>query len=283
MLDLYTVIWGKEMTEGFLKVCLPSLLQPGNIPGCANRHTYTFYASEEAREQIKHDSQYRDLDHTLEVLWYPLQKGEWETTSNTLHQLKRSAAEGHYVLIMAPDNAVGNGSLQNLGKLCDGHHNPILFGFPRLNAKGWEELESLFINNLLVSNRQLVTLAMSHIEQTTYAIDNWCDRHGIVHGNAWLVKHNVPTPCILPDDRVTKIFSENPTVNSGFDHILPYRMIQAKYPWYLIRHSDIFFLVERGRHLIIEGSGQDQSSWDTVSQLLGVEFFNKQEAVWQGV
>jgi len=294
MLDLFTIIWGAEMTEAFLGVCLPSLLQLGNIPGCPNLHTYTFYASDEAMHKIVDSQHYHELVQAVQVQWRDLQRGQWETTSNTLWQMQISADEGHYMLIMAPDNCVGNGSLRNLCQLCDGTHNPILFGFPRVTEEGWQKLRALMgsfqsatrdltTEKPLVSNQQLVSLAMKHIEQTTYPIESRMDRRGIVHGNSWVVRHNVPTPCLRPDKKAISIFKTNPTLNSGFDHVLPWAMIEEGYPWHLIRHSDIFFLVERGRHLIIEGSGHDQAAWDVVKQMQGLEFFDQQEAVWQGV
>ncbi|MFA5186409.1 MAG: hypothetical protein WC551_08040 [Patescibacteria group bacterium] len=276
-------------------MCLPSLLQPGNIPGCSDLHTYTFYASDEAMHQITGSQHYGELVKVVNVQWRNLHRGEWETTSNTLWQMQVSADEGHYMLIMAPDNCVGDGSLRNLCQLCDGHRNPILFGFPRVTEEGWQKLRALMETSFQpatsdaghearrVSNRQLVTLAMKHIEQATYPIENRMDRRGIIHGNSWVVRHNVPTPCLLPDEKVLSIFRTNPTLNSGYDHVLPWAMIEKGYPWHLIRHSDIFFLVERGRHLIIEGGGYDQAVWDTIKQVKGLEFFDMQKAVWEGV
>jgi len=283
MLDLFTIIWGSTMIESYLEVTLPSLLQPDNIPG-ANKflHSYNFYASDEAKEKIRRSPLYPRLSEVIEVNWFPLQKGEWETTSDTLHQMKLSATERHYMLIMPPDNAVGNGSILNMAELCDGARNPILFGFPRVNEDGWQIICSLFKEGQTLSNRQLVTIAMRYIEQTTYRIEPNVVRW-IVHGNSWKVRHNVPTPCILPDEWVIETFSTNPTVNSGYDHTLPYLMAQQGYPWHLIRHSDVFFLVERGRHLIIEGSGYDTNVWHQLEALKGLEFFGKEEAIWQGL
>lgn len=284
MLDLFTIIWGKEMTETFLEVCLPSLLQPENIPASRGLlHTYQFYATDEAKETITQNELYQRLTKELEVNWLPLQKGEWETTSDTLHQMQLGAAERHYALIMAPDNCVGNGSILNMAQLCDGSYNPILFGFPRVNDEGFQKLEEMIGAGQSISNRQLVTVAMAHIEQTTYPIEQGVPRQWIVHGNSWKVRHNVPTPCVLPDERLINFFATNPTKNSGYDHIVPYWMVEMGYPWHLIRDSDVFFLIERGRHIIIEGSGQDIATWDQFRALKGLEFFEKEEAIWQGV
>jgi len=283
MLNLFTIVWGEEMIQSFLEVALPSLLQPGNVP--TSRELlgyYSFYASSEAKDKITASSLYKQLEASVSIRWFPLISGEWETTSNTLHQMKLSASEGHYMLIMPPDNAIGNGSILNMAKLCDGTRNPILFGFPRVTEDGWQAIRAIIQDGHILSNRKLVTIAMRYIEQTTYPIEPNIV-HWIVQGNSWRVKHNVPTPCILPDEWVIETFSTNPTKNSGYDHTLPYLMIQKGYPWYLIRHSDEFFVVERGRHLIIEGSGYDSSTWHQLEALKSLEFFDKEESIWQGI
>jgi len=282
MLDLFTIIWGEEMIESYLEVTLPSLMQPNNIPRARELlHSYNFYASNEAMKTISESRLYSQLSQMIEVNWFPLQKGEWETTSDTLHQMKLSASEGHYMLIMPPDNAVGNGSILNMARLCR-TKNLVLFGFPRVNEDGWRVIQSLFKQGQVVSNRKLVTIAMKHLEQATYPVEPNVVRW-IVQGNSWRVRHNVPTPCILPDEWVIETFSTNPTLNSGYDHTLPYLMVQHGYPWYLIRDSDEFFVVERGRHLIIEGSGYDSSTWHQLEALKSLEFFGKEEVVWQGI
>jgi len=271
------------MINSFLEVTLPSLMQPGNIPGAKDLlGSYNFYASPRAISKIEQSEFYPQLRQAVEVRWFPLQKGFWETTSNTLFQMKLSAKEGHYMLIMAPDNAVGNESINNMAKLCNGEHNPILFGFPRIDEDGWDEMKDLYANRAIISNRRLVNITMKHIEQTTYPICHM-PSHRIIHFNAWAVHHNVPTPCILPDEKIIEIFSTNRTRNGGFDHAMPFLMMELNYPWHLIRHSDIYFHVERGKHLINEGIGIDTKGWNAEKHFLEVEFFNKQEEIWQGI
>lgn len=281
MLDLYTVIWGR-MIHSFLEVTLPSLMQPGNIPGAKDLlSSYNFYASPRARDKIEQSELYPQLNQIIKVQWFPLQKGLWETTSDTLFQMKLSAKEGHYMLIMAPDNAIGNDSITNMAKLCNGEHNPILFGFPRVNDYGWDEIKKLYTKQIIVSNRKLVSVAMKYIGDLSYPI-SYMTTSRIIHQNTWIVRHNVPTLCLLPDEKIIDLFATNPTKNAGFDHVIPFSMVKFGYPWHFIKHSDIYFQVERERHLLQESVGVDTKTWKSELQFLAADFFIKQVEKWQG-
>lgn len=274
MLDLFTMLWGREMTEMYLTLSLPSILQEGNIPAARELlHEYTFYASREARETVVQSEIYARLCAEIKVNWLPLQRGEWETTSNFLRQMSMDAEEQHYMLIVPPDTVVGNGSILNMARLCDGTHNPILFGFPRVDEDGYQILRSLFVGEgRTVSNRELVSIAMRHIEQVTYFIaENGPE--------CWVVRHHAPTSCILPDETIYRICATNRRKYGDFDQALPYVMVRNRYPWHLVRHSDEFFWVERGKHFV----HQIAPIWDLQNQLLGMQFFGKEDAIWQGV
>lgn len=284
MLDLFTVIWGSEMLQCYLDITLPSLMQPDNVLKAKNLlGDYTIYTDDETRAAIQQSGNYHRLRDCIEVVFVPLQKGSSEVNSNILYQLKRSAAVGHYMLVLSPDWALGNGSLFNMAELCaKGEYNPILYGFPRVTEAGYQALRGIFSQGRPVSNRELVSLAMKHIEQTTYKI-GVAMQHWILSNNTWMVGHNVPTPCLRPDDEIIKIFSTNTTLNSGFDHAIPYILVEKGYPWHMISHSDIYFQVERGRHLITE-SVFDRAMWQTDKALKGLLFFDKlKDQVWQGV
>ncbi|MBW2562388.1 MAG: hypothetical protein JRE40_16270, partial [Deltaproteobacteria bacterium] len=70
------------MIESYLEVTLPSLMQPNNIPRARELlHSYNFYASDEARERVSQNPLLAKLTEVVEVNWFPLEKGEWETTS----------------------------------------------------------------------------------------------------------------------------------------------------------------------------------------------------------
>lgn len=282
MLDLFTVIWG-QMIESFLDLTLPSLLQPDNIPKARELlGTYTIYTDTETQASIQKSEAYDQLINWISVIFTPLQRGICEVNSNILHQLVRSANAGNYMLVMSPDWAVGNGSLFNMAELCaKEEHNPILYGFPRVDEVGYQALRELYRSQSTVSNRELVSLAIKHIEQRTYKV-GVVMQHWILSNNTWMVSHNVPTPCLKPNDEIIKIFSENKTLNSGFDHSMPYILVEKGYPWYMIAASDIYFQVERGRHLIGE-SVFDRSRWQTDKALKGLLFFDKLEQIWQGV
>ena len=283
MLDLFTVVWGK-MGDSFLEGTLPSLLQPGNIPASKGQlGTYSIYTNPLSRAEIEASPHYAALSAHVTVEWEDLQKGVWEVNSNVLAQLKKSLTRGNFVLVVSPDWAIGDGSVKNLATLCaKGDHNPILYGFPRLTELGWRFLVEAYRTGERVTNRQLVTLAMKHLDQATYRLEVAVFDERIVHNNALFVYHNVPTPCLRPDPFIVEAFAANPTLNSGFDHALPFILVEKGYPWLFIDQSDTYFQVERGRHLITE-QVQDEGNWMLVKAMKGLEFFGGQKALWQGV
>jgi len=239
MLDLWTTVWGKK-TQAYLEVMLPSLLQPGNIPAAREYiHTYTFYTNDEAREKIERSRRYKELEALVPVLWMPLQKGEWEVNSNTLHQMRRSAEEGHYMMVCSPDDVVGDDSIANLIQICQGGFNPILYHLPRVRP-GTHRILKHLLRKGTVSNRALVSLTIKYLfhKHSAYPIFPVGD-----HWEAW---HPTPTPILRPDQRVVDIFATNWGKNWGYDNCLPYIMIELEYPWCLIPHSDIYFHIEIG-------------------------------------
>jgi len=272
------------MVSTFAHATLPSLLQPDNIPAAAlNIGTYTIYTDDEGKRSLLAHPAVRALWEQVEVRFEPLVLGRGNVTPNIVHQLRLAHDRGHYLMVMSPDWCLGNGSLRNLAALCAaGQHNPILYGFPRLTEIGWKLVEQAFRERTTISNRQLVTLAMKHAEQVTYPMETWVEGDRIVHENTRVVRHNVPTPCLRPDAWVIDTFAQNTTINSGYDHAMPYMMVEKGYPWYLVRHSDEYFQVERGRHIIQE-QVVDRGGWMRVKAFKGLEFFQGQEVLWQGV
>lgn len=283
MLDIFTVIWGAEMADSFTGLTLTSLVQPGNAPACRGLlGTYTIYTNDETRRCIKRSRPYRELAGHVQVCWEPLRGSEWEVTSNILQQMHKSMLYGNFMLVMSPDWCLGDGSLLHMARMCaEGNYNPILYGFPRVTEKGYEELRARLRAGRPVSNRELVSLAMRHIEQTTYMVGVSME-HWILSNNTWIVGHNVPTPCLRPDKQIVELFATNETLNSGYDHALPYIMVERAYPWHMINHSDIYFQVERGRHIIGEHV-LDLSRWQTHKALQGLRFFDNLRQVWQGI
>lgn len=243
MLDFWTTVWGKK-AKAYVDVMLPSLLQPGNIPAAHTYiHTYTFYTNEETRAQIEKSPHYAALEDLVEVVWEPLQKGEWEVNSNTLHQMRRSASEGHYMAVCSPDDIVGNESISNLINLCQEGFNPILYPLPRVRQGAYHVFKAL-LRKGTVSNRELVSLTLKYLykELSRYPIFPAGD-----HYDVW---HPTPTPILCPDEDIVDIFSSNWGANWGYDNCLPYIMIEKGYPWLLIPHSDIYFHIEIGESSI---------------------------------
>ena len=274
MLDLVTFIWGKETIDDYMEMTLPSLLWTSNIPSIPKSiEEYNIYCSSEAYSAIHFSDLGRELEGFVKVTYRRLIKGEGETTSNLLNQLNRSYKRGNHVKVCAPDEVVGNGSLLNLARLCEGY-SLIVYGFPRITEQGWEVLRARIKGGEILFNKDLVAFAMEHIEQETYPVRK--------RENEWLVSHNCPTPVILPDEWLVNTFATNPSINSGFDHCLPYMLIERGYPWKMITHSDTYFQVERGRHLLVQKIGQ-ANPWEWDYQMMNMSMFQHIQEVWSKV
>lgn len=274
MIDLFTVLWGDEMTAGYLDVVLPSLLQWGNIPQAHELiHEYGLYTDEITREKITNHKLYPYLTKHVHVRWEDLKTGINEVNSNLKHQLRLSADEKHYVKILSPDCIVGNESLFNIAKLADGTNNPILYGGFRVIRAGWNHLSQVLNTQGFISNKQVVGIGMQYISEVSYPLQE-VDGH-------WLVSHHCPTPCVLPDKWVVDTFAANDTLNNGFDHSLPYMMVERGYPWHFIKHSNTYIQAERGRHLLSEAVGQ-LSGWRDEKHLAGCKFFGQLQQIWEG-
>ena len=273
-LDLFTVIWG-EMVESFTEITLPSLLPDiSSFSGI-----YTIYSDEETTAKLRANPIVCRMEQLIIVKYEPLQNGH-NVNANILHQMQKCMATDHYMLVISPDWALGRGSLFNMIELCrERKHNPILYGFPRINEDGYQILRAMFLENKTVTSRQLVRMAMKYAEQKTYTVGVAMENF-IINNDTWIVSHNVPTPCIKPDQFIIDTFATNKTLNSGYDHSLPYILIENGYPWHMVDHSDIYFQVERGRHLIGE-QVYDHENWKLDKALKGLRFFEGQKQIWR--
>lgn len=273
MLDLFTIVWG-AMAQSYLDVTLPCLLQGRNIPAAKGLiHSYTFYASGEAKDVITSSDLYRRLQSLVPVHWEPLQKGEWEVTSNMLRQMERSARRGNYMHFLAPDAALGDESILNLAMLANGAFNPIFYGPVKISAAGFGAIKSFLDTNAGISNRELVSISMRHILGADYTLTEQGEQ-------CWAVVHKVFSPCLLPDTTIIDFFSANSTPGSGFDHVLPYFVVRKGYPWYIIDHSDTYFSAdgELGGAEMKRGQG----TWEPEMVKQAEAFFSQFQGVWQG-
>lgn len=276
MLDITTVVWG-EMANSYLEITLPSLLQEGNIPSCHKAFgSYTFYASEQAKEVITNNKLYRELEKLVRIFWQPLQRGEWEVTSNYLCQMKESASMKSHLLIVSPDEALGNNSLPNLIKL-SGKFKGIFYPIPRISEEGYQVLKSLFQAKKVVTNREMVSLLMKYLSKQSYPI---VDSE---------VSYPLPSLCFLPDAELIDYYSQDRTLTGyTFDHCLPYTMVERGYPWHLIDHSDTFFMVERGKQTLFDkvverGTFRSEREEDIAKTRAAEIFFGKSKQTWQGL
>jgi len=277
MLDLFTIVWDRvDKHRGlgrlYRDATLPSLMQPGNIPRAARMiGSYTFYADDTSREIITGDSLYQSMSQVIPISWRPLSGGAGNTTSDIICQMKLSMSAGNHMLIVSPDWLFGNGSIANMARLCqEEDYQLILFGFPKVDPRAFYELGNQLKHGRIVSNRELVSLGMTY--SSGYPIDI------ITHDkNNWMVSFRVPTPCLKPDNDVVDFFATNNTPNQGYDHALPYWMIERGYPWYMVEDSDFFFLIEEA-----EAWRGSSGPWGLDLLSKTDQFFRNYRQVWRG-
>jgi hypothetical protein len=271
MLNLWTTVWGSK-AQAYLDLMLPSLLQPGNLPSikeCVNR--YTFYVNDEAIQIIEYSELFHKLQSLVPVVIEPLQSGEWEVTSNTLHQMRLSAEEGQYMMVCSPEDVIGNGSLMHLVKMIDQRYNPILYHLPRTRDSSYEKMVRKLAKGP-ITNRELVSFTLKNLYWKVSKYPLFYQKDGTV--KAW---HPSPTPILKPDQAIVDLWATNWGKNWGFDNCLPYMMIEREYPWYLVPDSDLFFQIEVGGWVNFGPSGVPMNSpcctWNMVKSHKGVKFF----------
>jgi len=269
MVDLHTIVWGK-MIGSFLDVTLPCLLQEGNLPAARDLvDRYTIYASPEARDRITNYPLYPKLTSLVKVEWEPLRKED--ANSNLIAQMRRAGERKNHMLGAAPDTAIGNYSIFNMAKLSVTPH--VLFnGSVKISYEGLMEIKSFLKEKGTISNRELVSISMKHILVAAYEFvktDNEC----------WTVTRTVYSPCFIPDQRIIDFYSDNHTPASGYDHVLPYFLVQNGYPWKIVGDSDVYFIAEAEFDQEMKvGAGK----WHPEIVKPSEEFFSQFTGIWKG-
>jgi len=272
MIALFTIVWGK-MTGSFLEVTLPCLLQNGNLPAAKELvDRYTIYASPEAKDRIINHPLYPKLSTLVEVEWEPLRKEDGN--SNLLAQMKKASERRNHMLGAAPDTAIGNYSILNMAKLSMSPH--VLFnGSVKISYEGLMEIKSFLKEKGTISNRELVSISMKHILAAAYTF-----RRTDPNMECWTVTRSVYSPCFIPDQKIIDFYSDNPTPASGYDHVLPYFLVQNGYPWKIVGDSDVYFIAEAEFDQSMKvGAGRWHPEMIKPSQ----EFFSQFTGIWRGV
>jgi len=277
VVDLFTVVWDKVdrhrgLAHLFCDATLPSLMQPGNLPEASSLvGSYRIYADDRSRGIITQSDYYREMEKLVSVSWHQLCKGAGDVNSNIIEQMRYSIQRGGHMLIVSPDWLFGNGSIANMARLCsEGKYQLILFGFPKIDPKVFYELGNRLKSGGTISNRELVSVAMA--DGGGYPIDIITREE-----NNWIVSCRVPTPCIKPDSSVIDFFATNNTPNQGYDHALPYWMIERGCSWHIVDDSDFFFLIEEAEAW---RGGSGPWGLDLLSKT--DQFFRNYRQVWRG-
>jgi len=271
MIDLHTIVFGK-MVDSFLDITLPCLLQDGNLPAARDLvDRYTIYASPEAKEKITSHPLYPKVSSLVKVEWEPLRKED--ANSNLIAQMRRASERKNHMLGAAPDTAIGNYSILNMARLSTTPH--VLFnGSVKITYEGLMEIKRFLREKGSISNRELVSISMKHILAGAYTF-----RKSDPNKECWTVIRTVYSPCFIPDQRIVDFYSDNPTPASGYDHVLPYFLVQNGYPWKIVGDSDVYFIAEAEFDQEMKvGAG----TWHPEMIKPSEQFFSQFTGIWRG-
>lgn len=230
------------MLDWFLNGCIPSLLQPNNIPAAKEDiERYIIYTNGEAL--LKADPRFQHLQSLITIEIRPLPGGENNVTACTVNALEHCSEANSYACIISPDHIYGDGSIVYIVGLCKGERaDMICYGFPRVKTSIVPMLHDK-LKHGVITNRELVRIGMDNIHQETTTPGNGVNITKI-DNNTWDVSHTVPTVVFKATKIVLDYMRGNTTKNSLYDHCLPYHCVRQGMTFFYINDSDNYFSVE---------------------------------------
>jgi hypothetical protein len=220
--NLVTVVWGEWHTNAFLNINVPTLLAPGNLPSLAAGCSATFdiYLEASEIEQVVATRTFRSLQGVLRVRLHeipeallavrPVPDPIFVHRTMWTDAVERAKQDGALVLLMSPDVAWSNGSLQHVGKLLT-QGRKVLFNFYlRVVSDTFAEdflLHYPAIDGVITAPpRDLTALSMAHIHPVMAAYsrfwENYPDHAEMIIwpvSSEGLVVRNLARECLLFD------------------------------------------------------------------------------------
>lgn len=128
---IVTAVWGPWHVDTFLRVCLPSLLAPDNMPNFAGRTdvTYAVYTREADSRRIADDPTFHRLQSIVDAQLITPPEDHFQGTELIDHVMNhhrlwdrataRAAADKALAMLIAPDICWANGSLAHVASLLE--------------------------------------------------------------------------------------------------------------------------------------------------------------------
>jgi hypothetical protein len=124
MIDLVTVVWGRDYTRRYIDYCLASHLSPGNIPGIKfpREMRYRIYCPQASHDEITASWPFKRLTKAGCPVTFHLLTGldidRYQTITRChLHAHQQALASGAQVSICSPDTIASRGYLPLLERL----------------------------------------------------------------------------------------------------------------------------------------------------------------------
>ena len=175
---LTVAVWGRDFTDLFIDICLPSLLAPGNIPALAHRDGSRFFifTTEEDAKRLVESAAYECLiahiKVDIEIINETIEDNHL-TMSNCHRELMNLAdRDGAAAVFLSPDNIWGNGVFAVLDRKFRAGKRVIFMIGIRLNRDDFmpvaiERFRSPDGRVLDVDSRALCALGLKHLHWTT--------------------------------------------------------------------------------------------------------------------
>lgn len=141
---LELTIWGQSFVETFLRVSLPSLLWPGNLPALTHSSNcrLSLYTTPEDEARMKNDPSFTELERLLPITFLYLH--DIPPSSYELHQAfscmdhfcASPESRGRGLIFLCPDCIYSNGSLANIERYANAGKRIVLVSGLRTDKAG---------------------------------------------------------------------------------------------------------------------------------------------------
>lgn len=217
LFHIITIVWGKQHTDHFLKLTLPNVLSPGNLPALCRAHEvrYRLYTTPPDRARIEIDPTWQKLVRLLPVEFVMPLGERTPDVSYHVHWFHRSAAEAKRAAAIAvfvpPDTLWSDGTFSRCGEVMAGGARAIAVPFLQVVAEtcipeALERFGQRPEEGLKIPSVAIVDLARRHLHPlTTLATP------GSPHARPALEMHwPVPGHGVLSRFAVRELFAVDP-------------------------------------------------------------------------
>jgi hypothetical protein len=175
-LRLVTPVWGKEYSETFVNVTLPTILSLGNVPAIPNKDqcSYTIYTDAVGREIIERSSAYAILREYLRTEVRLLKEdvaNRYVASSNCYREIVEEAArESAAAVFLIPDMILADGSIRFIANILrSGKRQILITGIRLIKETAVPALLRDYAAGgvLSITAPELIRLAMGHIHPIT--------------------------------------------------------------------------------------------------------------------